>query len=209
MSRILHRSIHVSLPFVVGGKGCELFAADGSVYLDACGGAAVSCVGHGHPDVLKAIYNQVDAIAYAHTSFFTSEAAEELANVLIDDAPPALSHVYFLSGGSEAVETALKLARQFFVESGQPNRRHVIARRQSYHGNTLGALAAGGNQRRREIYEPLLIETHHVSACFSYREKRDGESDAAYAARAAGSLEAKNFWNWVPRRSWRSLPRPS
>jgi adenosylmethionine-8-amino-7-oxononanoate aminotransferase len=152
MTRILHRSIHAPLPTAVAGKGVEILDAEGRSYIDASGGAAVSCLGHGHPDVLAALHAQADALAYAHTGFFTTAVAEALADRLIEGAPEGLSHVYFTSGGSEAVEAALKMARQYFVESGEPERRHVIARRQSYHGNTLGALAAGGNVSRRRSW---------------------------------------------------------
>jgi len=179
------------MPVAVSGSGVEIVDAEGRRYLDASGGAAVSCLGHGHPDVLTAMRRQLAALAYAHTSFFTTEVAERLADRLIEDAPPGISHVYLVSGGSEAIEAALKMARQYFVEIGQPQRRHVIARRQSYHGNTLGALAVGGNAWRRAQFEPLLIETHHIDPCYAYRLQRDGESDADYAARAAQALEDK------------------
>jgi adenosylmethionine-8-amino-7-oxononanoate aminotransferase len=149
MSRILHRVANANMPIAVGGRGVELVDADGKVYIDASGGAAVSCLGHGHPDVIAALHRQLDALAYAHTAFFTTEVAERLADRLIEDAPPGLSHVYLVGGGSEAIEAALKLARQYFVETGEPRRRRIIARRQSYHGNTLGALATGGNEWRR------------------------------------------------------------
>jgi adenosylmethionine-8-amino-7-oxononanoate aminotransferase len=191
MSRILHRQIHAALPVAVGGRGVELFDAEGRSYIDASGGAAVSCLGHGHPDVVAALHAQADRLAYAHTSFFTTEPAEALAERLIETAPEGLSHVYFVSGGSEAVEAALKMARQYFVERGEPERRHIVARRQSYHGNTLGALATGGNERRRTQFRPLLVETHHIDPCFAYRYRQPGESDAAYAARAAQALEDK------------------
>ena len=191
MTRILHRAIHSTPPIAVGGKGIELFDADGKAYIDASGGAAVSCLGHAHPDVLAAIHAQAGRLAYAHTSFFSSQAAEDLADLLIEDAPAGLSHVYFVSGGSEAIEASLKMARQFFVEKGESQRRHIIARRQSYHGNTLGALAAGGNAWRRAQFEPLLIETHHIDPCYAYRLQEPGESDEAYAARAAQQLEDK------------------
>ncbi len=189
MTNILHRNIGSKLPVAVGGKGIFLVDADGRTYIDASGGAAVSCLGHAHPDVIAALHSQLDAIAYAHTSFFTTEVAERLADRLVQDAPGNLDHVYFVSGGSEAVEAALKMARQYFVEKGEPQRRHVIARRQSYHGNTLGALAAGGNDWRRRQFKPLLIETHHIDPCFAYRLQRDGEADQAYAARSAQLLE--------------------
>ncbi len=134
---------------------------------------------------------QAQQLAYAHTSFFTTEVAEELAARLVADAPAGLEHVYFLSGGSEAVEAALKLARQYFVEIGQPQRRHFIARRQSYHGNTLGALAIGGNAWRREPFLPLLTPAYHVSPCYAYRDQRPGESQEQYAQRLADELEAQ------------------
>jgi adenosylmethionine-8-amino-7-oxononanoate aminotransferase len=191
MTRILHRQIHAEFPTAVSGKGIEIVDAEGRRYIDASGGAAVSCLGHGHPAVIAALHAQLDRMPYAHTSFFTSEVAERLADRLVEDAPAGLSHVYFTSGGSESVEAALKMARQYFVEAGQPQRRHVIARRQSYHGNTLGALATGGNEWRRAPFRPLLIETHHIDPCFAYRLQEPGESDADYAARAAQALEDK------------------
>jgi adenosylmethionine-8-amino-7-oxononanoate aminotransferase len=191
MSHILHRTAKTEMPMAVGGRGIELFDADGKAYIDASGGAAVSCLGHGHPDVIAALHRQLEQLAYAHTAFFTTEVAERLADRLIEDAPAGLSHVYLVSGGSEAIEAALKMARQYFVEKGEPRRRHIIARRQSYHGNTLGALAAGGNEWRRSQFRPLLIETHHIDPCFAYRHRHEGETDAAYAARAAQALENK------------------
>jgi adenosylmethionine-8-amino-7-oxononanoate aminotransferase len=191
MTHILHRAANAKMPVAVGGQGVELFDADGRSYLDASGGAAVSCLGHGHPDVLAALHKQLDMIAYAHTGFFTTEIAEQLADRLVEDAPAGLDHVYLVSGGSEAVEAALKMARQYFVEKGEPQRRHVIARRQSYHGNTLGALATGGNAWRRAQFAPLLIETHHIDPCYAYRRQAQGEADLAYAARAAQQLEDK------------------
>ncbi len=191
MTRLMHRSLLSTPPVAVSARGIEIVDASGKAYLDASGGAAVSCLGHGHPAVLEALHRQLDQIAYAHTSFFTTEAAERLGDILIEDAPEGLEHVYLVSGGSEAVEAALKMARQYFVEIGQPQRRNVIARRQSYHGNTLGALATGGNAWRREQFQPLLIETHHIDPCFSYRYRQDDESEESYAARAAGLLEEK------------------
>jgi len=191
MTHILHRAANAVMPVAVGGKGIELFDRNGTSYIDASGGAAVSCLGHGHPDVLAAMHKQLDTLAYAHTGFFTTEIAERLADRLIEDAPSGLDHVYLVSGGSEAIEAALKMARQYFVEMGETRRRHVIARRQSYHGNTLGALATGGNEWRRAQFRPLLIETHHIDPCYAYRLQDAGESDMAYAARAAQALEDK------------------
>jgi adenosylmethionine-8-amino-7-oxononanoate aminotransferase len=191
MTRLLHRNARIVPPVAVRAEGMHIFDADGRPYLDASGGAAVSCLGHGHPDILAALRAQLDRLAYAHTSFFTSEPAEALAERLIAEAPQGISQVYLVSGGSEAVEAALKLARQYFVEKGEPERRHVIARRQSYHGNTLGALATGGNAWRRAPFAPLLIAVSHIDPCFAYRFQREGETEAAYAARAAQALEDK------------------
>ncbi|WP_448949884.1 aspartate aminotransferase family protein [Labrys neptuniae] len=191
MSHLLHRAANAVMPVAIGGQGIELIDATSKRYLDASGGAAVSCLGHNHPAVLEALHRQLDKLAYAHTGFFTTETAEKLADNLIAGAPTGLGRAYLVSGGSEAVEAALKMARQYFVEKGQPQRRHVIARRQSFHGNTLAALAAGGNQWRRAQFLPLLIETHHIDPCFAYRFQAPGESDEAYAARAAQALEDK------------------
>jgi adenosylmethionine-8-amino-7-oxononanoate aminotransferase len=191
MTHILHRAVNAVMPVAIGGSGVEIIDDGGKRYIDASGGAAVSCLGHGHPDVLAALRKQLDALAYAHTAFFTTEIAERLADRLIEDAPAGLDHVYLVSGGSEAIEAALTMARQYFVEIGQPQRRRVIARRQSYHGNTLGALATGGNAWRRAQFEPLLIETSHIDPCYAYRWQKSGESDADYAARAAQALEDK------------------
>ncbi|KVD45889.1 hypothetical protein WS61_12260 [Burkholderia sp. ABCPW 11] len=191
MTTVFHRAPRATLPVAVAGDGIEIIDSTGKRYIDACGGAAVSCLGHSNPRVIDAIKRQVQQLPYAHTSFFTTDVAEELADRLVDAAPAGLEHVYFVSGGSEAIEAALKLARQYFVEKGEPQRRHFIARRQSYHGNTLGALAIGGNAWRREPFLPLLIEAHHVSPCYAYRDQLAGETDEAYAQRLADELERK------------------
>jgi adenosylmethionine-8-amino-7-oxononanoate aminotransferase len=177
------------LPTAVRGEGCYIYDAEGRAYLDGSGGAAVSCLGHSDPDVRAAIHAQLDKIAFAHTGFFTSEPAEALADLLIVHAPEGIDRVYLLSGGSEAVEAAIKLARQYHLETGQPQRHKLIARRQSYHGNTLGALAAGGNAWRREKYAPLLVETHHIMPCFDYRERQEDETEWDFGQRAANALE--------------------
>ncbi|WP_284263630.1 aspartate aminotransferase family protein [Roseicyclus amphidinii] len=180
-----------ALPTAVRGEGCYLFDAEGRAWLDGSGGAAVSCLGHSDADVRAAIHAQLDRVAFAHTGFFTSDPAEALADLLVEHAPEGIDRVYLLSGGSEAVEAAIKLARQYALETGQPERHRLIARRQSYHGNTLGALAAGGNAWRREKYAPLLVETHHIAPCFEYRERREDETPEAYGHRAADELEAE------------------
>ena len=191
-SRVLHRSLRETPPKAVGGEGIWLFAEDGRRILDGSGGAAVSCLGHQHPRVLEAMSRQAEKLAYAHTGFFSSESAEALADKLVGHEPGGLAYVYLVSGGSEAVEAGIKLARQYFIEIGQPQRRHFIARRQSYHGNTLGALAAGGNAWRREPYAPLLSTAFsHVTPAFAYHEKRDSESEADFVARLAAELEAE------------------
>ncbi len=191
MTHILHRQIGHRYPIAASGQGAVIRDSEGKEYIDASGGAAVSCLGHSHPEVLAAMRAQLDTLAYAHTSFFTTQVAEELADDLVAHAPAGIGHVFFVSGGSEAVEAALKLARQYFVERGEPQRRYVIARRQSYHGITLGALAVGGREWQRRQFAPLLIETHHVSPVYEYRDRRADETPQAYGERLADELEAK------------------
>ena len=186
-SRVLHRSLRETPPRAVGGEGMWLIAEDGRRILDASGGAAVSCLGHQHPRVLEAMSRQASKLAYAHTAFFSSEPAEALADHLVGDEPGGLAYAYFVSGGSEAIEASIKLARQYFIERGEPRRQHFIARRQSYHGNTLGALAAGGNAWRREPYAPLLSSAFsHMTPAFAYHEKRDNESEVRFRGAAGG-----------------------
>jgi adenosylmethionine-8-amino-7-oxononanoate aminotransferase len=191
MTHNLHRQTGHSYPIAAEARGVIIRDSAGREYVDASSGAAVSCLGHSHPDVLAAMREQLDRLAYAHTSFFTTEAAEELADELVAGAPEGIGHVFFVSGGSEAIEAALKLARQYFVELGESKRRYVIARRQSYHGITLGALAVGGRERQRKAFAPLLFETHHVSPVFEYRERRADETSQAYGERLAEELDVK------------------
>jgi len=191
VSHVFHRQTRSDPPVAVRGEGLYIVDEAGRRYLDASGGAAVSCLGHGHPAVIAAIREQAEALAYSHTGFFTSRPAEDLGARLIADAPAGLARVYFTSGGSEAVEAALKMARQYFVEIGQPQRRHIVARWQSYHGNTLGALSVGGNRARRELFAPLLLDVAHVEPCFAYRFQRDDETEAEYGRRVADLLEAE------------------
>jgi adenosylmethionine-8-amino-7-oxononanoate aminotransferase len=191
MTHVLHRQIGHAYPVAASGQGITIRDSLGKEYIDASGGAAVSCLGHSHPDVLAAMHQQLDKLAYAHTSFFTSQVAEQLADDLIAHAPKGVEHVFFVSGGSEAIEAALKLARQYFVEGGEPQRRYIIARRQSYHGVTLGALAVGDREWQRKQFGPLLIETHHVSPAYEYRGRRPDETREAYGIRLAQELETK------------------
>ncbi|WP_299947979.1 aspartate aminotransferase family protein [uncultured Ruegeria sp.] len=190
MNHVFPRHTKSELPIAAGGDGCYLIDSTGRRYLD-CGDAAVSCLGHSNAAVVKAVQDQVAQIAFAHTGFMTSEPAEALADLLIEHAPGDLDRVYFVSGGSEATEAAIKLARQYYLETGQPERRHVIARRQSYHGNTLGALSAGGNEWRRAQFAPMLIEMTHIAPCYEYAEKPEGESSFDYCQRVANELEAE------------------
>jgi hypothetical protein len=191
VTHVLHRQINHTYPVAASASGITIRDTAGKDYIDASGGAAVSCLGHSHPDVIAAMRAQLDKFEYAHTSFFTSEAAEELADDLVAHAPAGLSHAFFVSGGSEAIEAALKLARQYFVERGEPRRRYLIARRQSYHGVTLGALAVGGREWQRRSFAPLLIETHHVSPVYEYRERLADETPEAYGERLARELDIK------------------
>ncbi|MCK5296923.1 MAG: aspartate aminotransferase family protein [Alphaproteobacteria bacterium] len=189
MTHIIHRQPSADYPVVAKGDGVYLIDSTGKRYLDACGGAAVSCLGHSDDDIRKAIASQVNKIAYAHSSFFTNEPMEKLADYLVEKSPTGLDWVYFVSGGSEAVETALKIARQYFVESGQPKRSKIISRRQSYHGNTLGTLAAGGNALRQEHFKPLLINVEHIAPCYAYRYQKEDETEEEYGLRAANELD--------------------
>ncbi|HBR98628.1 MAG TPA: aspartate aminotransferase family protein [Gammaproteobacteria bacterium] len=189
---VFARHSRADLPMVASGDGPWLIDTQGHRYLDASGGAAVSCLGHTATPVINAVKTQLDAIAYAHTGFFTSEPAEALAEALATRAPEGIERVYFVSGGSEAVESALKLARQYYLEIGQPERVNIIARRQSYHGNTLGALSTGGNDWRRQPFTALLSPAmHHIDPCHYYRYAEPGETPEAYAVRSANALEAK------------------
>jgi hypothetical protein len=188
MEHVFHRSSTAAYPVAARGEGAYLIDSAGKRYLDASSGAAVSCLGHDDPEIIAAIKAQLDRLPYAHSSFFTTEPMEALADELIARAPDGMERVYFVSGGSEAVEAALKLARQYFVETGQESRRYVIGRRQSYHGNTLGALAVGGNMWRRQQFAPLLIEARHVSPCYEYRERAHDETVEGYARRLAEEL---------------------
>ncbi|MCU0889064.1 MAG: aspartate aminotransferase family protein [Rubritepida sp.] len=192
MSHLVHRSLRADPPIAIRGEGIWLHEANGHAVMDGSGGAAVACLGHGHPHVLGALRAQLEKLTYAHTALYSCESAERLADMLVGHAPGGLTHAYFVSSGSEGMEAALKMARQYHVERGEPQRRHVIARRQSYHGNTLGALAAGGNMMRRAMYEPILSPAfHHVSPCYAYRDRRDDESEADYVQRLADELEAE------------------
>ena len=188
-SNIFPRHTSYELPISSYGDGCYIIDNNGKKYLDASCGAAVSCLGHSDKSVQEAIIKQTEKLAFAHTSFFTSEPAEELANLLSKNSPVGLDKVYFVSSGSEAIEASLKLAKQYFYEIGKPKKHRVISRKQSYHGNTLGALAVGGNIWRRSFFEDLLLETSLISPCYKYRHQDSSESEIQYGLRIANELE--------------------
>jgi adenosylmethionine-8-amino-7-oxononanoate aminotransferase len=168
----------------------------------------VSCLGHGHPDVLAAMHAQIDRLAYAHTSFFTTEVAEALADDLVAHAPAGMSHAYFVSGGSEAVEAALKMARQYFVEIGQPQRTPLHRAAPELPRQHAGR-AGGGRQRMaaRSQFAPLLIDVTHVSPCYEYRDRRADETPEQYGQRLVAEL-ADAITAWVAKTSSPSSPKP-
>ena len=191
MSHILHRNLRQVPPTAVSADGIRMRDKAGRIYIDASSGAAVSSLGHGHPDVIAAMHRQIDRCAYAHTAFFTTDAAEELADRLIAGAPQDIGGVCLVSGGSEAIETALKLARQYWVEAGEPQRQLFMARRQSYHGSTLGALAVGGSEPRRKAFAPLLMDTVRVAPCYEYRGRAAHQSVDDYTAGLLDEFETR------------------
>jgi adenosylmethionine-8-amino-7-oxononanoate aminotransferase len=190
-SHLVQRNLRQDPPLALRGEGIFLHDSNGRTIIDGSGGAAVACLGHGHPRVLDAMRAQMDRLTYAHTALYSCESAEALADLVLEGEPGGLTQLYLCSSGSEAMEAALKLSRQYFWEIGQPGRKNYIARRQSYHGNTLGALAAGGNAMRKAIYQPILSDAFsHVAPCYAYRDRGPAESDADYVARLAAELEA-------------------
>lgn len=191
MTRILHRTTRNVLSTAVRGEGVYVIDDQNKRYLDTCGGAAVTCLGYSHPAPLNAIKKQAEELPYVHSGFFTSSVAEELADKLVSMTPAPLNHVVFLAGGSEAIETALKLARQYYVEKGERRRRHFISRYQSYHGNTLGALSVGNNPARRRTYQAILKAAKSISPCYPYRYQWGNETEYDYGLRVANELEEK------------------
>ncbi len=191
MSHVFHRSARSVPPIAREAQGHYILDAAGRRYLDASGGAAVSCIGHGDPRVVAAVAEQIARLDYAHSGAFTSEPAETLATEICAAAGQGMARVYFVGSGSEAVEAAIKMARQCQIERGQPGRHVVISRRQSYHGNTLGALARSGSEARRAPYAAMLPERTQIDPCFYYRYAAPGETPEAYGRRAADALEAE------------------
>ena len=166
---IFHRNLRKSYPLAERGEGIYIIDSAGKKYIDGSGGAAVVGIGHGVKEITQAMVRQAERISFSHSSQFSSQPTLDLAAQLVKLAPPGLSRVYFISGGSEAVETAVKMARQYQVERSQPEKYKVVSRWTSYHGNTLGALALSGHTGRRKHYLPLIQHTPHIQPCYCYR----------------------------------------
>jgi adenosylmethionine-8-amino-7-oxononanoate aminotransferase len=191
-SSVLYATLGSNPPSIVSAEGNYLTTSDGVQLFDASGGAAVACIGHNNSRVKQAVTRQLDSVSYCFSPWFTTSAYENLAQYLTDSTNGEMEKVFVVGSGAEAVEAALKMARQYFVElpEPQPQRTRFIARDRSYHGNTLGSLSLSGHKARRTIYEPLLSPSFsHVSPCYAYRGKRQGESDQQYVDRLAQELE--------------------
>lgn len=187
---VFYRGVKQTYPMAVKAEGMYITDDQGKDYLDMCGGAAVSCLGHAHPQVVKAISEQVKVMSFAHTSFFSNKPQEELAQHLTSKFNEGGAKAYFTSGGSEANETAFKIAWQYWRACGRPKKQKIISRKHSYHGNTFATLSASGNVRRRRVMGDVLMEWPRIAPCHAYREQQDGESGKDYALRAANTLEA-------------------
>ncbi len=190
MSAVIYKNLNTPPILATGGSGVWIEASSGARYLDACGGVAVSSLGHAHPRIGAVIAREAGKLAWAHAGSFTTPAAEELAERLVA-ASGGLAKAQFLSGGSEMMELAMKMAYQYQCERGKPSKSTFIARRQSYHGSTLGTLAISGNPARRSVFEVLMPHAEFVSPCYAYRHRREGENDARYADRLGRELEEK------------------
>ncbi|CAK7269232.1 hypothetical protein SEPCBS57363_003497 [Sporothrix epigloea] len=193
-SAVFYRQLRLDFPAIVRGEGSYLVLDDGRRILDASGGAAVACIGHSDARVGEAIMSQMKSASYCATLLYTSTVCEELCRLLVDSTNGQMARAYIVCSGSEAMEAALKLARQYFLEKTEPEpqRTRFIARQQSYHGNTLGALAVGGHKSRRLPFEPIMsTNVSHVSPCYAYRGKKADESDAQYVARLVDELDAE------------------
>ncbi|MER8474128.1 aminotransferase class III-fold pyridoxal phosphate-dependent enzyme, partial [Mesorhizobium sp. M1328] len=188
--RTFHRIPKRHLPVAAKGDGMYIFDKDGKRYIDGyAGGACVSCLGHSQEPVIEAVGDQIGKMAFFHSAMFTSEPLEELASILTTDAPEGLTRVFFTNSGSEAVETAIMTARQYFVEIGQPQRKKVIGRRNSYHGAALTGLGIGYQVARRTPFEEIIPNVFHVSPCYEYRGRLEGETPEQYGLRVANELE--------------------
>jgi adenosylmethionine-8-amino-7-oxononanoate aminotransferase len=190
MTHVIHREPQTRLPIAMRADGVYIFDQSGKRYLDACGGAAVSCLGHGHPQLIDAIKRQAETLAYAHTGFFSNDPMERLAEKLAQRSPANLNHVQFVCGGSEGVEAALKMARQYHVEKGETKRINIIARRRSFHGSTFAALGVGESVWRKAPFMPMLRNAEQIAPCYEYRNKNEEESSYTYGQRVANELES-------------------
>ena len=189
MTHVIHRMPLQAMPKAVGGDGIYVIDPEGNRYLDASGGAAVSNLGHNHPAIVEAIRKQASTLAYAHSGFFTTEPLEELADRLAQLTQAGPQYTFISNSGSEAVETAIKLARQYAYEIGESKRSRIIARKQSYHGGTIAALSVGEHAARRQPYEAILLSATHIDPYYPYRFQREDESEDIYARRSADQLE--------------------
>lgn len=190
---LLHRSLNIQPHLVTSASGAHLYLADGRKILDACGGAAVSIIGHANEEVIAATTAQLQQASYVHTYAYTTSPAEELAHLILSmGGDPNLTRAFFVGSGSEANEAALKISRQYFVEKGETNRKHFVARRQAYHGNTLGAVAISSNVPRRAPFADILTpNVSFVSPANEYRYRREGETDEEYSQRLVDEVEAE------------------
>lgn len=192
-SHVLHRALAYEPQKIVSGKGISFTLDSGKVVLDACAGPSVSILGHDQPEVTQAIVNQLGKIGYVYSgSRYTCDAAEALADELLADSPGGLVKAIFVNSGSEATDAALKLATQYFCEVGQTKRVNFVSRKQSYHGNTLGALSVSGHESRRAYYRPWIANNvSFVDPCYSYRAKEARETDAQYVTKLKQQLETE------------------
>lgn len=192
-SSLLHRDLNRPPHLVTHASGARLYLADGRTILDACGGAAVTIVGHSNPEVIASVTAQLQRASYVHTMAYTTSPAEDLARCVLSMSDThGLARAFFVGSGSEANEAGMKMARQYFVEKGETQRRHFVARRQAYHGNTLGSLAVSSNVGRREPYADILLPSvSFVSPAYEYRDRRNGETEEGYAQRLVEEIEAE------------------
>ena len=192
---LLHRSLLTQPHKVVSASGSYLFLADGRKILDGCGGAAVSTIGHGNPEVSSAVLTQMQKVSYVHTATYTTSSAEDLAHFLLYDPTSTFEHhlekAYFVGSGSEANDSAMKLARQYFVEKGELDRTIFVARRQGYHGSTVGAMSISANVARKKQFEGVLTLSNvvHVAPAYAYQYKLDDETDVEYSKRLVRELD--------------------
>ena len=191
MSSVFYRKTTKNYPLAVKSQGMYIFDETGKKYLDMSGGAAVSCLGHQHPIVIKALSEQIAIMSFAHTAFFSNKPQENLATLLASKFGEEGAKVYFTSGGSEANETAIKLAWQYWRAKGQSSKQKIISREHSYHGNTYGALSMSGNKPRRRVMGDVLQDWPRIEPCYAYRNQKSGESIQDYALRSANALEEK------------------